>query len=78
MPLAVNDPTAPCGQERQALVQRLASWRERWRGLSCLFISEGHIQAQSELLRAKARFAIAQLLAAVASLNERRSGRSER
>ena len=61
-----------------ALALRLASWRERWRGLSRWFISDGHIQAQSELLRAKARAAIPQLLAAVAALNERRSGRSDR
>ena len=61
-----------------AFKQRLASWRERWQGLSRWFISDGHIQAQSELLRAKARSAIPQLLAAVAALNERRSGRSDR
>lgn len=61
-----------------ALAERTAVWRERWRGLSRWFISDGHIQAQSELLRAKVRAAIPQLLAAVASLNERRSGRSDR
>lgn len=61
-----------------ALAERVATWRERWRGLSRWFISDGHIQAQSELLRAKVRAAIPQLLAAVASLNERRSGRSDR
>lgn len=70
--------SAPGEQDREAFEQRLASWHERWRGLSRWFISEGHIQAQSELLRAKARSAIPQLLAAVASLNERRSGRSDR
>jgi uncharacterized protein (TIGR02677 family) len=71
---------APAGadQHQAALDLRLASWRERWRGLLRWFISEGHIQAQSELLRAKARAAIPQLLAAVATLNERRSGRSDR
>jgi uncharacterized protein (TIGR02677 family) len=71
---------APGGadQLQAALEQRLASWRERWRGLTRWFISDGHIQAQSELLRAKARAAIPQLLAAVATLNERRSGRSDR
>ena len=62
----------------EALRQHLTSWRERWLGLSRWFISDGHIQAQSELLRAKARSAIPQLLAAVAALNERRSGRSDR
>jgi uncharacterized protein (TIGR02677 family) len=71
--------SAPGANDQQAALQmRLASWRERWRGLSRWFISDGHIQAQSELLRAKARSAIPQLLAAVAALNERRSGRSDR
>jgi uncharacterized protein (TIGR02677 family) len=70
--------SAPGDQDAQAFDERLLSWRERWHGLSRWFISEGHIQAQSELLRAKARSAIPQLLAAVASLNERRSGRSDR
>jgi uncharacterized protein (TIGR02677 family) len=65
-------------QQQAALDARLASWRERWRGLSRWFISDGHIQAQSELLRAKARTAIPQLLAAIATLNERRGGRSDR
>jgi uncharacterized protein (TIGR02677 family) len=71
---------APGGEDQQqaALALRLAPWRERWRGLVRWFISEGHIQAQSELLRAKARAAIPQLLAAVATLTERRNGRSDR
>ena len=70
--------SAPGVQDAAALEARLGSWRERWRGLSRWFISDGHIQAQSELLRARARSAIPQLLAAVAALNERRSGRSDR
>jgi len=65
-------------EQAAALAERAAIWRERWRGLSRWFISDGHIQAQSELLRARVRAAIPQLLAAVASLNERRSGRSDR
>ncbi|HCE08985.1 MAG TPA: TIGR02677 family protein [Oxalobacteraceae bacterium] len=65
-------------EQTDALQQRLHSWRERWRGLRRWFVSEDHLQAQSELLRAKARAAIPQLLAAVAALNERRSGRSDR
>jgi len=65
-------------EQADALQQRLDSWRERWRGLRLWFVSDGHIQAQSELLRSKARAAIPQLLAAVAALNERRSGRSDR
>lgn len=71
---------APGNEDADTAVyeQHLASWRERWHGLSRWFISDGHIRAQSELLRAKARSAIPQLLAAVAALNERRSGRSDR
>ena len=69
---------APGEEQAAALAERVGTWRERWRGLSRWFISDGHIQAQSELLRAKVRAAIPQLLAAVASLNERRSGRSDR
>jgi uncharacterized protein (TIGR02677 family) len=71
---------APGGEAQQqaAYALRLTSWRERWRGLVRWFISEGHIQAQSELLRARARSAIPQLLAAIATLNERRNGRSDR
>ncbi|WP_306394347.1 TIGR02677 family protein [Telluria beijingensis] len=70
--------SAPGANEAAALEARLVTWRERWRGLSRWFISEGHIPAQSELLRARVRSAIPQLLAAVAALNERRSGRSDR
>lgn len=54
------------------------AWRERWSGLRRWFVATGHEPPQAELLRAKARSAIPQLLAAVAALNERRSGRSDR
>lgn len=54
------------------------AWRERWTGLRRWFIAQGHEPAQVELLRSKARAAIPQLLAAIAMLNERRSGRSDR
>lgn len=56
----------------------LQSWRERWKGLRGWFLSTGHEPPQAELLRARARSAIPQLLAAIAALNERRSGRSDR
>ena len=71
---------APGDAEAQdaALNLRMASWRERWLGLSRWFIIDCHIQAQSELLRTKARSAIPQLLAAVAALNECCSGCSDR
>lgn len=54
------------------------AWRERWSGLRRWFVSHGHEPPQAELLRSKARAAIPQLLAAIATLNERRSGRSDR
>jgi uncharacterized protein (TIGR02677 family) len=54
------------------------AWQERWKGLQGWFIQSGHSQPQSELLRSKARSAIPQLLTAIAAINERRSGRSDR
>src|SRR5882757_3945019 len=54
------------------------SWSERWKGLRGWFLSTGHEPPQAELLRARARSAIPQLLSAIAALNERRSGRSDR
>jgi uncharacterized protein (TIGR02677 family) len=56
----------------------LQAWRERWKGLRGWFLSTGREPPQAELLRARARSAIPQLLAAIAALNERRSGRSDR
>lgn len=61
-----------------ALATGLQAWRERWKGLRGWFVSTGFEPPQAELLRSKARAAIPQLLAAVAVLNERRSGRSDR
>ena len=71
---------APGDEEdrRLALAQRLAAWRERWQGLRGWFLANGHERPQSDLLRARARSAIPQLLSAIAALNERRSGRSDR
>jgi uncharacterized protein (TIGR02677 family) len=65
-------------EQLDAQTRRLQAWRERWRGLRRWFLAERHDPPQAELLRAKARAAIPQLLAAVAALNERRSGRSDR
>lgn len=64
--------------QADALQARVHAWRERWRGLRLWFVSDGHGPAQAEALRAKARAAIPQLLAAIAAVNERRSGRSDR
>ncbi|MBK7615742.1 MAG: TIGR02677 family protein [Vitreoscilla sp.] len=66
-------------QEQQDAVARgWQAWRERWKGLRRWFVATHHEPPQAELLRSKARAAIPQLLAAVAALNERRSGRSDR
>ncbi|MCA0242475.1 MAG: TIGR02677 family protein [Proteobacteria bacterium] len=61
--------------------QRWRDWRARWQGLAAWFVTGGAGQEQppqAELLRSRARAAIPQLLAAVAAVNERRSGRSDR
>jgi uncharacterized protein (TIGR02677 family) len=58
--------------------QQWRAWRERWKGLCGWFLPTGSEPPQAELLRARARAAIPQLLSAIAILNERRSGRSDR
>jgi uncharacterized protein (TIGR02677 family) len=55
-----------------------AGWEERWRGLRQWFVSQPGHPSQAKLLRSAARRAIPDLLAVVATLNERRSGRSDR
>ena len=62
----------------QASDTAFASWRERWQGLRGWFLATGNSPPQAELLRARARAAIPQMLGAIAALNERRSGRSDR
>lgn len=71
---------APDGQlaQSEAFEGKLSAWRERWAGLSLWFRRDGHAPSQAELLRARARSAIPQLLAALAELNQRRSGKSDR
>jgi uncharacterized protein (TIGR02677 family) len=64
--------------QSDAQMQRWQAWRERWKGLRGWFLSTGHEPPQADLLRARARSAIPQLLGAIAALNERRSGRSDR
>jgi uncharacterized protein (TIGR02677 family) len=76
-----GDASADGGAEdprEQALAAGLAAWRERWLGLRRWFLSEPDRPSQAKLLRARARAAIPQLLAVVETLNERRSGRSDR
>lgn len=65
-------------QQAGAVARGQQAWRERWKGLCGWFVSTGSEPPQAELLRSKARSAIPQLLAALAALNERRSGRSDR
>lgn len=65
-------------EQTNEIRERLAAWRERWKGLRGWFLSEGGEPPQAELLRARARAAIPQLLGAIATVNERRSGRSDR
>jgi uncharacterized protein (TIGR02677 family) len=71
---------APGDESSGTLVHeaKLAAWRERWDGLNLWFRRAGHSPSQAELLRARARSAIPQLLAALSELNERRSGKSDR
>ena len=64
---------------RQLAFTRLhALWRERWLGFRQWFISQPHHPSQAKLLRSRARAAIPQLLQVVATLNDRRAGRSDR
>jgi len=63
---------------RDVTAQGLRAWRERWQGLRRWFITDGHELSQAQLLRSKARAAIPQMLTAISTLNERRSGRSDR
>lgn len=64
--------------QTDAVARNWQAWRERWSGLRGWFVASAHAPPQAELLRSRARAAIPQLLAAVAALNERRSGRSDR
>ena len=71
---------APGGEPDMAdeKARRWQAWRERWSGLCGWFLPSGQEPPQAELLRARVRAAIPQLLSAIAAINERRSGRSDR
>ncbi|HKU41843.1 MAG TPA: TIGR02677 family protein [Polyangiales bacterium] len=69
---------APGADETHVLEEKLTVWRERWAGLNLWFRRAGPGPSQAELLRARARSAIPQLLAALSELNDRRSGKSDR
>lgn len=71
-------PDDASSSDRDPVEQALDTWRARWSGLYAWFLpSPGH-DSQAQLLRQRARSAIPQLLTAVARLNERREGRSDR
>jgi uncharacterized protein (TIGR02677 family) len=72
--------TGGAGEDPRAAAHAagVASWEGRWRGLRQWFVAEAGHPSQAKLLRTRARAAIPQLLAVVASLNERRAGRSDR
>ncbi len=72
---AAPDDAHDQGDER---ARRERIWHERWTGVKGWFLSTGTEPPQADLLRARARSAIPQLLGAIAALNERRSGRSDR
>jgi uncharacterized protein (TIGR02677 family) len=54
------------------------AWLGRWQGLRAWFLPGAHAPSQAEVLRQRARSAIPALLAAVASVNDRRVARSDR
>jgi uncharacterized protein (TIGR02677 family) len=62
----------------EAARRHVDAWRARWAGLRRWFLGERGAPSQAELLRARARAAIPELLEAVALLHERRAGRTDR
>ena len=58
--------------------QKRAEWQDRWSGLRSWFVGDRSHPSQAALLRQRARAAIPALLATVATLQERRAGRSDR
>lgn len=64
--------------QRAAEEAHLETWRSRWAGLRRWFLGGPNTPSQADLLRARARAAIPDLLEAVALLHERRAGHSDR
>jgi len=60
------------------LRQGVDNWRRRWQGLVDWFVSSPQRKSEADLLRARARSAVPQLLQLVAVLGERQSGRADR
>lgn len=64
--------------DQETIEANLAKWQERWAGLHGWFLRNDAGPSQAQRLRARARSAIPRLLAAIARVNERRTGRSDR
>jgi uncharacterized protein (TIGR02677 family) len=75
---AAPDPLAAPAEPAALTAAALDEWLARWEGLKAWFIGGRGHPSQADLLRGRARRAIAQLLDAVVRLNERRLGRSDR
>ena len=69
------DRLSPTDDER---AQVRGEWARRWEGLRTWFVPRGHQRAQAEVLRASARAAIPQLLAALSGIHDRRVTRTDR
>jgi uncharacterized protein (TIGR02677 family) len=70
---------APDGRGEDDVVRaKLEAWRARWSGLRSWFTGDRAHPSQAALLRQRARAAIPALLTAVTTLQERRTGRSDR
>ncbi len=76
---AVRGGKASGGAIDAAVTEAVRHWHNRWAGLRAWFLSpDARRPSQAKLLRAAAINAITQLLGAVAVINERRAGRSDR
>lgn len=65
--------------DKQAAFERACQqWRQRWAGLRSWFLGGAQGPAQSEVLRNRARTAVTSLLAAITTVNDRRSNKSDR
>jgi uncharacterized protein (TIGR02677 family) len=70
---------APDGKgEEEVARAKLEAWQVRWFGLCSWFLGDRTHPSQAALLRQRARAAIPALLTAVTTLQERRTGRSDR
>lgn len=73
-----HDTATPLGQTDDVVADHQHRLGEEWEGLRRWFVGSPDGPSQAELLRARARAAIPDLLETVQTLHERRSGRSDR